>query len=70
MVGDALIADRFQRHYTLSLADAIIAAFAARRNSILVHKDLDFESIASLVRQGALPYKTRKADRRHVRLAL
>ncbi|MFA4835482.1 MAG: PIN domain-containing protein [Dehalococcoidia bacterium] len=54
-----LTAARFKGRYPLSLADAIIAAFALRQNAILVHKDPDFESVGSLVRQEALPYKTR-----------
>ncbi|MBM3131784.1 MAG: type II toxin-antitoxin system VapC family toxin [Chloroflexi bacterium] len=56
-----LTAATLKGRYSLSLADAIIAAFALRRNAILVHKDPEFEIIASQVRQEALPYKIRSS---------
>ncbi|HDH10123.1 MAG TPA: VapC toxin family PIN domain ribonuclease, partial [Chloroflexi bacterium] len=40
-----------------SLADALIAAFAVQQGAILVHKDPEFDVLAELVRQEALPYK-------------
>jgi predicted nucleic acid-binding protein len=52
-----LTAGRFKAHHRLSLADAIIAAFALRQGAILVHKDPEFESLAGTVEQEFLPYK-------------
>jgi len=52
-----LTAARFKARYRLSLADALIAAFAVQQGAILVHKDPEFEVLAELVRQEALPYK-------------
>jgi len=53
-----LTAGRFKAHHRLSLADAIIAAFAQRQNAILVHKDPELEALAESVEQEFLPYKT------------
>jgi len=52
-----LTAARFKARYRLCLADALIAAFAVQQGAILVHKDPEFEALAELVRQEALPYK-------------
>ena len=52
-----LIAGRFKAYHRLSLADAIIAAFAQRQGAILVHKDPEHESLTEFVQQGVLPYK-------------
>ena len=52
-----LTAARFKARYRLSLADALIAAFAVQQGAILVHKDPEFDVLAELVRQEALPYK-------------
>ncbi len=53
-----LTAARIKARYNLSLADALIAAFAYRYEAVLVHKDPDFEVLEQL-RQESLPYKTR-----------
>ncbi|PIU54881.1 MAG: VapC toxin family PIN domain ribonuclease [Chloroflexi bacterium CG07_land_8_20_14_0_80_51_10] len=53
-----LTAARLEGHHSLSLAGALIAAFALRRGAILVHKDPEFEAAVGVVRQEALPYKT------------
>lgn len=53
-----LTAGRFKAHHRLSLADAIIAAFALRQGAILVHKDPELEAVAETVQQEILPYKT------------
>ena len=55
-----LAAARLKARNRLSLADAIIAAFAGRHGAILVHKDPEFEALAGQVRLEALPYKARK----------
>ncbi|MGH2592700.1 MAG: PIN domain-containing protein [Anaerolineae bacterium] len=41
----------------LSLADAIIAAFAIRQNATLLHKDPEFEALAGQAAMEVLPYK-------------
>ena len=55
-----LIAGRLKAHYRISLADAIIAAYARSHDAVLVHKDPEFEALAGQVRLEALPYKARK----------
>lgn len=52
-----LTAAQLKATQRLSLADALIAAFAVRHNAVLVHKDPDFESLAGQVSLEALPYK-------------
>jgi predicted nucleic acid-binding protein len=52
-----LTAGRFKAHHRLSLADAIIAAYAQRQEAILVHKDPELETLTDFVEQEALPYK-------------
>jgi len=44
------------RHH-VSLADAIIAAFAIRKGAILIHKDPEFEVLTGLLKMESLPYK-------------
>jgi ribonuclease VapC len=53
-----LTASRFKAGHRLSLADAIIAAFAQRQKATLVHKDPEYEALAEEVELEALPYKT------------
>ncbi|MBU2604032.1 MAG: PIN domain-containing protein [Actinobacteria bacterium] len=53
-----LTAARLKAEHGVSLADAIIAAFALRRDAILMHKDPEFEALTGLVLMEALPYKT------------
>jgi len=52
-----LTAARIKADHRLSLADAIIAAFAIQRNAVLVHKDPEFEALAGQMLLEALPYK-------------
>ncbi|MCD6141224.1 MAG: VapC toxin family PIN domain ribonuclease [Deltaproteobacteria bacterium] len=52
-----LTAARFKAQHHLSLADALIAAFAARNRAVLVHKDPEFEPLSPWVKQEPLPYK-------------
>ena len=52
-----LTATGLKANNRLSLADAIIAAFAIQRNAILLHKDPEFDAVASQVMLEALPYK-------------
>ena len=52
-----LAAGRLKGLYRLSLAGAIIAAFAKEKGAVLVHKDPEYEALAREVRQRVLPYK-------------
>jgi predicted nucleic acid-binding protein len=54
-----LTASRFKAGHRLSLADAMIAAFAHRQQATLVHKDPEYEALAEQVDLEALPYKAR-----------
>lgn len=54
-----LTASRFKAGHRVSLADALIAAFAKRQQSVLVHKDPEYEALAEEVELEALPYKSR-----------
>ena len=53
-----LTAARLKAEHRLSLADAIIAAFALRWDAVLLHKDPEFETLKGLVVMEALPYRT------------
>lgn len=53
-----LTAARFKATYRLSLADALIAAFATRHDAILIHKDPEFEALTGQVTLEPLPYKS------------
>lgn len=53
-----LIAARLKAGHRLSLADAQIAALAARRGLVLMHKDPEFEAVAGEVRLEGLPYRS------------
>lgn len=57
-----LTAARIKAQHRVSLADALIAAFAVRAGAVLVHKDPEFESLAGLLALQPLPYK-REAGR-------
>ena len=52
-----LTAGRFKATHRLSLADALIAAFAARHEAILVHKDPEMMALADSVQLETLPLK-------------
>jgi len=52
-----LAAARLKAAHRLSLADAIIAAFALLTDAVLLHKDPEFDALAGLVPMEALPYK-------------
>jgi predicted nucleic acid-binding protein len=49
---------RLKATFHLSLADAIIAAFAIRLDATLVHKDPEYNALAGQVKLESLPYKT------------
>ncbi|MBM2813048.1 MAG: PilT protein domain protein [Chloroflexi bacterium] len=52
-----LAAGRIKARHRLSLADALVAAFAQENAAILLHKDPEFDAIAALVSLEHLPYK-------------
>jgi ribonuclease VapC len=52
-----LTAARLKAEHPLSFADALIAAYALRRDATLVHKDPEYAALAGKVRLEALPYK-------------
>lgn len=52
-----VMAGRFKAQYRVSIADALIAAFAFDAGAILVHKDPEYEPLQHIVAQEQLPYK-------------
>lgn len=56
-VSDAVlvVAGTFKARHRLSLADALIAGFAAEAGATLVHKDPEYEALVSVVAQERLP---------------
>ena len=52
-----LTAALLKAEHHVSLADAVVAAFAIRNNAVLIHKDPEFEALAGLLRMEALPYR-------------
>ena len=54
-----LTAARLKATHRVSLADAIIAAYAIRQGATLVHKDPEYESLSSELDLETLPYKGR-----------
>ncbi len=52
-----LTAARLKALHHVSLADAIIAAFAIRKGAILMHKDPEFDVLTGLLKMEPLPYK-------------
>jgi len=54
-----LTAARLKAEHRMSLADAIVAAFAIQYEAVLIHKDPEFEALAGLLPMEALPYKSK-----------
>jgi predicted nucleic acid-binding protein len=52
-----LMAGHFKALCLIFLADWMIAAYAARLEAVLVHKNPEFEALAGSVTREALPYK-------------
>jgi predicted nucleic acid-binding protein len=52
-----LTAGDLKANYRISLADAIIAAYALHHKAILVHKDPELSALAGQLRLEALPFK-------------
>lgn len=55
-----LTAGRLKAAHRLSLADALITAFAVRQEAYLVHKDPEMAALADSVRMETLPFKKSK----------
>ena len=54
-----LTAARLKAEHHVSLADAVVAAFAIRNNAVLIHKDPEFDALAGLLPMETLPYKAK-----------
>ena len=52
-----LTASKLKAEHRVSLADAIIAAFAIRRGAVLMHKDPELDALTGLLPMEALLYK-------------
>lgn len=64
----ALVAARLKAQHRMSLADALVAAFAVTRGAVLVHKDPHFSVLSSQMKIEALPYRAprgKKEPERH-----
>ncbi len=57
----AIAAGEIKAQFSLSFADAFVAATARARNALLVHKDPEFETLRSAIRLKPLPCKPAKA---------
>ena len=53
-----LTAGRLKADHRVSVADAVIAAFAIRRAAVLMHKNPEFEALTGLLPMESLPYKS------------
>ena len=54
-----LTAARLKAEHHLSLANALVAAYAIRHKAVLIHKDPEFEVLAGMLPMEALPYKAK-----------
>jgi predicted nucleic acid-binding protein len=52
-----LTAAKIKANHHLSLADAIIVAYAMRNKAVLIHKNPEFEVLSGIVWLESLPYK-------------
>jgi predicted nucleic acid-binding protein len=59
-----LTAATLKARHRISLADAIIAAFAIRKAAVLMHKDPEYDALTGLLPMEALPYKPVVATKR------
>src|SRR5215211_2510102 len=53
-----IAAGEIKTRFLVSFADAFVGATAQRFGALLIHKDPEFESLKSVVKSKALPYKT------------
>lgn len=61
-----LTASRLKANHRISLADAVIAAYAMRQGAVLLHKDPEYEVLAGDLELEALPYKSRRIQKNSV----
>jgi predicted nucleic acid-binding protein len=54
-----LTAGDLKANYRISVADAIIAAYALQNEAVLVHKDPELSALDGQIRLEALPFKKR-----------
>ncbi|MCU0578528.1 MAG: PIN domain-containing protein [Desulfobacterota bacterium] len=59
-----LTAARLKALHRVSLADAIIAAYAVRHGAMLMHKDPEYESLSGSLTLKPLPYKSTDGGRK------
>jgi predicted nucleic acid-binding protein len=59
-----LTAARLKASHPISLADAVIAAYAIRHDAILMHKDPEFEALSGSLPLEPLPYKSPVENRK------
>ncbi|RJQ26569.1 MAG: type II toxin-antitoxin system VapC family toxin [Peptococcaceae bacterium] len=52
-----LTAGRFKAFHRISIADAVIAAYAKLYNAVLLHKDPEYEALADEIKLENLPFK-------------
>jgi predicted nucleic acid-binding protein len=52
-----LTAGEIKAKHRISLADAMIAAYAIRNDAVLIHKDPELETLSGLLPMNSLPYK-------------
>ena len=52
-----LTAARLKARHPISIADALVAAYALQWSAILVHKDPEYDALAGTLVMEALPYK-------------
>lgn len=55
--GTLLVASGLKSRFRISLADAIIAAYAVREGAVLMHKDPEYARLSGELPLEALPYK-------------
>ena len=54
-----IAAGEIKARFLVSFADAFVGATAQRLGALLIHKDPEFESLKSVIKLKALPYKAR-----------
>ena len=57
-----LAAARFKAQFPISIADAMIAAFASHLGATLVHKDPEYDALKGKFAMEPLPYKTQAGE--------
>lgn len=59
-----LAAGELKAEFSISFADAFVAATAQSRSALLIHKDPEFDALQRRVKLKALPYKAQLRGRR------